>query len=168
MKNFLVRARVPLALRPAERRSFTLIELLVVLAVIAILVALLGPALNRAKSRTRTAVCAQHLKQWGLATQLYALDNDDYLPPEGSPNGLSTDTGWYIVLPRVLGIRPYSEMKWRTNPAVTLGNSIWICPANTNRSNGNNLFHYCLNEHVDATGTEDRPRRLCTIAAPAQ
>src|SRR4051812_32747967 len=78
--------------RTASQRAFSLIELLVVIVVIAILASLLGPALSKARATTRGAVCANHLKQWGLATHLYALDNDDFLPPEGAPNGLSTES----------------------------------------------------------------------------
>lgn len=154
-----------------ERRAvggFTLLELLVAIAIIAVLASLLFPALNRAKGKARSIVCLNHLKQWGLATQLYVSEHDDYLPPEGSPNGLSTETGWYIALPRELGMRPYHEYPWRTNPAAPLGHSVWICPANTNRSNGHNLFHYCMNEHVDRTGDLDRPIRLSSIERPAQ
>jgi prepilin-type processing-associated H-X9-DG protein len=113
-------------------------------------------------------VCLNNLKQWGLATHLYVLDHDDLLPPEGAPNGLSTSAAWYVCLPKELGIKTYHEMPWRTNAAIPLGTSIWICPSNTNRSNGNNLFHYCLNEHVDATGELDRPVRFASITRPGQ
>jgi prepilin-type processing-associated H-X9-DG protein len=140
----------------------------VVIALIALLAALLLPSLSAAKARVRATCCLNNLRQWGLATQLYATDHDDYLPPEGSPNGLSRENGWYIDLPRQLGIKPYYEMAWHTNATAPLGHSIWICPANTNRSNGNNLFHYCLNEHVDATGEQDRPIRLSSIDRPGQ
>jgi prepilin-type processing-associated H-X9-DG protein len=148
--------------------AFTLIELLVVIGVIALLAGLLLPALNKAKAKARAVICLNHLKQWGLATQLYVADHDDFLPPEGAPNGLSTDTGWYVVLPRELGMGAYCEMPWRTNAAAPLGSTIWICPANSQRSNGNNLFHYCLNEHVDETGEFDAPVRLASIRRPAQ
>jgi prepilin-type N-terminal cleavage/methylation domain-containing protein/prepilin-type processing-associated H-X9-DG protein len=151
-----------------RRPGFTLIELLVVIAIIAILAGLLLPVLGKAKAKVRATCCLNNLKQWGLATHLYATDHDDLLPPEGSPNGLSRDSGWYINLPSELGIKPYYEMPWHTNSAAPVGTSIWICPSNTNRSNGNNLFHYCLNEHVDATGEADRPTRLGSITRPAQ
>jgi prepilin-type processing-associated H-X9-DG protein len=59
-------------------------------------------------------------------------------------------------------------MSWRTNAAAVLDRSIWICPSNTNRSNGRNLFHYCLNEHVDGTGEDDRPTRISAVTRPAE
>jgi prepilin-type N-terminal cleavage/methylation domain-containing protein/prepilin-type processing-associated H-X9-DG protein len=133
-------------------RGFTLIELLVVISIIAILASLLLPALSRARQAALAAPCLNNLKQWGTATQLFAGDNDDFLPKDGSPNGTSIDEGWYNDLPRVLNLPVYREMPWRTNAALDPGRCLWICPANPRRSNGNNLFHYCLNEHVNGLG----------------
>jgi len=148
-------------------RAFTLIELLVVIAIIAILASLLLPALHHASELARGAACLNNLKQWGLATQLFAGDNNDFLPKDGSPNGISLDEGWYIDLPRVLRIPTYIEMPWRTNAAIEPGRSLWICPANPRRSNGNNLFHYCLNEHVNGIGSGNQVK-LVMIREPAR
>lgn len=132
--------------------GFTLIELLVVVTIIGILAGLFLPSLSRARHAALAAPCLNNLKQWGTATQLFAADNDDFLPKDGSPNGTSVDEGWYNDLPRILGLPVYREMSWRTNANIDPGRSLWICPANPRRSNGNNLFHYCLNEHVNGLG----------------
>ncbi len=139
-------------------RAFTLIELLLAIVVIAILVALLLPALASAKAKARSIACLNNLRQWGLATHAYASSHDDLLPKNGSSAGNSTTEGWYVELPEELNLPIYAQLPWRTNANVEPGNSVWICPANTRRSNGKNLFHYCLNENINGTGASNQVR----------
>jgi prepilin-type N-terminal cleavage/methylation domain-containing protein/prepilin-type processing-associated H-X9-DG protein len=145
------------------RRAFTLIELLVVIAIIAILASLLLPAVSKAKSKAHGVTCVNNLRQWVYGMELYTLEHDDYLPPEGTGTTLNQQTGWYVALPKEMGLSDYFQMPWRTNANVSVGKSIWICPANARRSNGNNLFHYCMNERIDETGEDDRPIKLSSV-----
>src|SRR6187551_2475631 len=65
----------------ARRFGFTLIELLVVIAIIAILAAMLLPALSNAKERGKRITCVNHLKQLGVCLVMYTSDNSDKIPP---------------------------------------------------------------------------------------
>ena len=87
--------------------AFTLIELLVVIAVIALLAALLLPALSRARSAADTAVCGSNLHQWTLALNLYVRDYEVY-PVSGVAGAADTPPGspgpqWYHRLTNYLG-----------------------------------------------------------------
>jgi len=62
------------------RRGFTLVEILVVVGIIAVLVAIALPVLSRARGAARKAKCAGHMRQCGLAVEMYAGDYDDMLP----------------------------------------------------------------------------------------
>jgi prepilin-type processing-associated H-X9-DG protein/prepilin-type N-terminal cleavage/methylation domain-containing protein len=160
---------IPTSTPQSQRRAFTLVELLATVAVVAVLMSLTLPVLGRAVDRAESVTCVGNLRQWGLATALYASDAGDALPWDGAPNGISTTRAWYADLPPLLGIRPYHEEgAWRTNAAAPLGNPAWFCPSNPRRSNGHLLFHYCVNRGLNGHGDRTEPTRIGSVAAPSR
>ena len=77
-----------------KKKGFTLIELLVVIAVIAILAAMLLPALSKAKNQALTVACLNNLKQLDTGWHLYAVDNNDLLVPNDDISGGSPGPSW--------------------------------------------------------------------------
>jgi prepilin-type processing-associated H-X9-DG protein/prepilin-type N-terminal cleavage/methylation domain-containing protein len=141
------------------RVGFTLVELLVVIGIIAMLVAILLPALTKARATAQQTQCMSNLRQWGMAFNMYADANKGALPfdgPDGSnstknkamigpvsyntPGGPGTLVGindpslWYNAIPLYINSQPYYDMIQNGSSAPgTLpkdgSGSVFVCPA---------------------------------------
>jgi len=107
--------------RPADKiqAAFTLIELLVVIAIIAILAAMLLPALASAKQKALKAKCANNLHQVGVAIQMYVSDNKDNLPTAALGGAGSANAMWDLPRPMADGLSGGSTNVYR---------GIFYCP----------------------------------------
>ena len=100
-----------------RRQGFTLIELLVVIAIIAILAALLLPALAKAKEKAVKIQCASNLKQWGIAVTMYAGDNKEAFPDNPTSDGAS-GFAWMALS---LNTNFYPQYLYPNRPGATTG-----------------------------------------------
>ena len=126
---------------------FTLIELLVVIAIIAILAAMLLPALNRARETARKITCLSQLKTMASATLMYADNNAERIPPGHRYNSWKGADFWWSIL--IMTVNPKAPARGYNN-AMTGYYKIFSCPTEKIPTGANPNFrytHYSVNKY---------------------
>ena len=139
-------------------RNFTLIELLVVIAIIAVLAAMLLPALSKARERAKTISCKSKLKQLATAANMYSGDYEGWLPMEVKKvNGIFT---W------MQAVKPYLDGK-----EVSVFNSFYQCPANPIKHTVYYENDYGVNAsmcYLNETSSNNRPLKMNRMVSPSK
>ncbi len=155
----------------SSRHGFTLIELLAVIGVIAVIVALLLPALTKARQQAGAIRCLANLHQWSVAINLYAGEYHNFLPRRGQGQQPTTvinrPEDWFNALPFEMRQPMYSDLVTAGAMPRVENTNLWICPqANNTPNSAGYLFTYGMNMRLSIWETPD-PDRMDLIGSPS-
>ncbi len=145
-----------------RRKAFTLIELLVVIAIIALLMAILMPALNKAKEQARGIVCRSKLGEIGVAANMYADDNEQKVPRGTNIAAVRNERMWFMLFMPYLAVtkRAFGQ---RYDPFGDM--NIYRCPSYPDKEQAlcyviNNWEFDSNDDYVGKSANEYKPAEL--------
>ena len=119
-----------------HQSGFTIIELLVSISIIALLVSMIMPALKNVREKARSILCRTHLRQWHLAMDCYANENNNYIPRRGQGvkqiSKIDRPEDWFNALPEYIGFKSYCQRAVDNDLPVIdskRGQDLFICPS---------------------------------------
>ena len=151
--------------RATGRAGFTLVELLVVIGIIALLIAVLLPALSRARATALDLRCQTNLRQIGTSAMLYANDwrgvlpraDSEYDPDPADPNNPRIEDWLKQIEPYIK--EQFSSTSWRSA-------ELYGCPRFPGERTGANIFHYGMNYQFDMGKTTPMNYKITEIRRP--
>ncbi|MCS7048756.1 MAG: DUF1559 domain-containing protein [Verrucomicrobiae bacterium] len=139
--------------------AFSLIELLVVVAIIGTIASLALPALGKARERARATYCLSNMRQWSLASNMYADDWNDYLAYEGQSgavNGSLNSNAWFNLLTRYVQQPTLIRLYEQGRPPLPGRSSVFTCPTTPKPTYtptiSNPFYMYGMNNRMDPNG----------------
>src|SRR5258706_295781 len=161
--------------RSAARRTrkpssaFSLVEVLVVAAMLALLAALLLPALSTGKAKARRTQCLAQTQQWGEALHFYAGDNLDAIPRRGQGvrplTQLNRPADWFNALPSELGVQGFGDYIARAGTNANSPPALFVCPE-TQPAPSRYFLSYAMNMYLSPWNLPE-PHYLSLIQTPA-
>ncbi len=161
-----------------RRDAFTLTELLVLLPILAMVGAVLIASLDSSKQMLQAAQCLSNMRQWGLAMGLYCNDYRDYMPYEGTGQGIDTGfnlIAWYNILPQYINQTPLKDLYNSSPPNIPLPGqrSVYVCPSLVTSgpdwypqpTTSNPWFGYAMNRLQTGLAGRVYPRSLSALPA---
>ena len=141
-----------------KEHGFTLIELLVVIAIIAILAAMLLPALAKAKAKAQQAVCLGNLKQWGLADLMYLDDYNQTFPYpryQSYATSQDQDNPAWLTIPTYHTKNEGDDVWFNALPSYVAGKPLYVWAYTANLFNDSKSIFICPTASSQGTAPED-------------
>ena len=153
-----------------QRPGFTLIELLVTIAIIAILAALLLPALSSGKAKARSSQCLDQLHQWGIALQMYVNANDDAIPRRGQGvrplAQLDRPEDWFNALAPEVSQPAFGTWVKNSETNANTPPPLYVCPE-AKPLPGRYFLTYAMNMYLSPWNLAE-PHHLSKVPTPAK